>query len=279
MKLVEFLMQRIWYSSVVRQDEQYLIAKTSYLDSLMERMAVMRVKAANLEIEEAWLERLGRPGDMAESLEYIEGLKGVEAYLGSGSGLRAGLQGMKDEVERSLFNDTVIAIVQAETFLFRERGYSDAVVYSQAWEEFYVGSCRYYSNLDRVKITWGGYIGNTGREINLFDRGKSQQLYRDDKGCYVINGSLIDSFHQVNTHLELDEDMKVITACGHLLRVPDAVCRESSRQMENLKGRLLPGMSKKELAHLLGAGEGCVHLIDLTYDSVKTLELYLNEAK
>jgi len=276
---VEFLMQRIWHSSVVRENEQFLIVKTSYLDSLMERMAVMRVKAANLEIEEAWLERLGCPGDMAESREYIEGLKGVEAYLGSGSGLRAGLQGMKDEVERSLFNDTVIAIVQAETFLFRERGYSDAVVYSQAWEEFYVGSCRYYSNLDRVKITWGGYIGNTGREINLFDRGKSQQLYRDDKGCYVINGSLIDSFHQVNTHLELDEDMKVITACGHLLRVPDAVCRESSRQMENLKGRLLPGMSKKELAHLLGAGEGCVHLIDLTYDSVKTLELYLNEAK
>jgi len=269
-------MQRIWHSSVVREDEQYLMAKTSYLDSRMERVAVMRVKAANLEIEEAWLECLGRPGNMGESRQYIEGLKGVEAYLGSGSGLRAGLQGIKDEVERSLFNDTVIAIVQAETFLFRERGYSDAVVYSQAWEEFYAGSCRYYSNLDRVKITWGGYIGNTGREINLFDRGKSQQLYRDDKGSYVINGSLIDSFHQVNTHLELDEGMKVITAWGHLLRVPDAVCRESSQQMENLKGQLLPGMPKKELAHLLGAGQGCVHLIDLTYDSVKTLELYLN---
>ena len=273
---MEFLMQRIWYSSVVRQDEQYLIAKTSYLDSRMERIALIRVKAANLEIEEAWLECLGRPGDMAESREYITGLKGVEAYLGSSSGLRAGLQGIKDEVERSLFNDTVIAIVQAETFLFRERGYSDAVTYSQAWEEFYAGSCRYYSNLDRVKITWGGYMGKTGGEINMLDRGKSQKLYRDDKGSYVINGSLIDSFHQVNTHLELDEGMKVITAWGHLLRVPDAVCRESSQQMENLKGQLLPGMPKKELAHLLGAGQGCVHLIDLTYDSVKTLELYLN---
>ena len=276
---MEFLMQRIWHSSVVREDEQYLIAKTSYLDSRMERIAVMRVKAANLEIEEAWLECLGRPGDMAESREYIEGLKGVEAYLGSGSGLRAGLQGIKDEVERSLFNDTVIAIVQAETFLFRERGYSNAVTYSQAWEEFYAGSCRYYSNLDRVKITWGGYIGNTGREINLFDRGKSQQLYLDDKNGYVINGSLIDSFHQVSSSLKLDKDMKVTAAYGQLLRVPDAVCRESSQQMENLKGQLLPGMPKKELAYLLGAGQGCVHLIDLTYDSVKTLELYLNQGK
>ena len=276
---MEFLMQRIWYSSVVREDEQYLIAKTSYLDSRMERIAVMRVKAANLEIEEAWLECLGRPGDMAESREYIEGLKGVEAYLGSGSGLRAGLQSMKDEVERSLFNDTVVAIVQAETFLFRERGYSDAVTYSKAWEEFYASSCRYYSNLDRVEITWGGYIGDTGREINLFGRGKSQQLYLDDKNGYVINGSLIDSFHQVSSSLKLDKDMKVTAAYGQLLRVPDAVCRESSQQMENLKGQLLPGMPKKELAYLLGAGQGCVHLIDLTYDSVKTPELYLNQGK
>jgi hypothetical protein len=102
-------------------------------------------------------------------------------------------------------------------------------------------------------------------------------MYRDDKGGYVINGSLIDSFHQVNTHLELDKDMKVVAACGHLLRVPDAVCRESSLQMENIGSRLLPGMPKKELAHLLGAGQGCVHLIDLTYDSIKTLELYLNQ--
>lgn len=270
-------MQRIWHSSVMREDEQYLMAKTSYLDSRTERMTVMRVKADNLKIEEAWLERLGRPGDMAESRKYIEGLKGVEAYLGSGSGLRAGLQGIKDEVERSLFNDTVIAIVQAETFLFRERGYSDAVTYSQAWEEFYAGSCRYYSNLDQVKTTWGGYVGKTGRETNLFNRGKSQQLYRNDKGIYVINGSLIDSFHQVNTHLILDQDMKVTAAYGELPRVPDTVCRESSLQMENLKGHLLPGMPKRELAHLLGAGQGCVHLIDLTYDSIKTLEQYLNQ--
>ncbi|WP_157048957.1 DUF2889 domain-containing protein [Syntrophomonas palmitatica] len=272
-------MQRIWHSSVVREDEHYLIAKTSYLDSLMERMAAMRVNSADLVIERAWLERLGRPGDMAESREYVEELKGVEAYLGSSSGLRTGLQGINNEAERSLFNDTVIAIVQAETFLFRERGYSDAAAYSRAWEEFYAGSCRYYSNLDRVKTTWGAYIGNSGREINLFDRGKSQQLYRDDDDNYIINGSLIDSFHQVNTRLELNKDMVVIAAHGHLLRVPDAVCRESALQMQNLKGRFIKGIAKKELAGLLGAGQGCVHLIDLVYDSVKTLELYLHQEK
>jgi len=275
---MDFLIQRFWHTSVLRDDEHYLTAKTSYMDSLMERLAVMRLEVSTFIISEAWLGRLGGPGDMGEKREYIDSMKGVKAYLGSGSQLRRALHGIKDEHERSLFNDSVIGVVQAETFLYRERGYDNAAKYNQAWEDFYVGSCRYYSNLHRISTSWGDYIGFPGREENLFDRCKSQQLYRDDEGSYVINGSLIDSFHQVNTSLKLDNGMKVIAARSELLKVPDEVCRESADQMANVTGLLLPGIAKKELAGLLGAGQGCVHLIDLLYDSVKTLELYLKQS-
>ena len=274
---MDFLMQRFWHTSVVRNDEHYLTAKTVYMDCRLECLAGMEGEVDTLKIKKAWVDRLGRPGKMAESREYIEGLKGVEAYLGGGARLRQALQVVKEELERSLFNDLVIGIVQAETFLYRERGYDSADDYNRAWEDFYLGSCRYYSNLDRIKTSWGNYVGLSGRVENLFDRCKSQQLYRDYKGYYIINGSLIDSFHQVNTSLELDENMKVTAAYGQLLRVPDEVCRESTSRMENIKGLLLPGMPKKELAHRLGAGQGCVHLIDLVYDGVKTLELYLRQ--
>lgn len=270
---MECLMQCHWYMTVFRENEQYLMAETSYLDSRIERRAVMRVETHSLKIVEAWLERLGRPGDMLEKREYIEGLKGVPAYLGSGSQLKKGMQDIEDELERSLFNECVIGIVQAETFLFNERGYSSADEYSKSWEEFYAGSCRYYSNLDKIKLSWGDYIGPTGRKLNLFNRSKSQQLMRDDKGYLIINGSLIDSFHQVSSYLVLDQDMKVISAHGQLLRAPDKVCFDAATAMNNLIGKRLYGTSKKELANLLGAGQGCVHLIDLVYDSVKTLQL------
>jgi hypothetical protein len=272
---MNFLLQRFWHTNVIREQEHLVTAKTTYLDNWMERVAVLKARVDSLEIEEAWLERLGRRGGIPESREYLKSLNGVKAYLGSGLKLREALKGVNNEIERSLFNDSVIGIVQAETFLFRERGYNNAREYSRAWEKFYKGSCHYYSNLDKVNNSWGDYTGTMGRRFNLFERCKIQHLSRDDNGLYLLQGSIIDSFHQVNTYLKLDKKMKVISAQGQLLRVPDNLCRRSAVYMDSMIGLSIPGLTKKEVAHRLGAGQGCVHLIDLTFDGVKTLELYI----
>jgi hypothetical protein len=144
-------------------------------------------------------------------------------------------------------------------------------------KSFYSGSCCYYSNLGQITTSWTDYCGQTLRRINLFDRCLSQQLYRVDEEVYIINGSLIDTFHQINTCLKLDKRMGVTAAFGQLLRVPDPVCQAAITKLANIKGYRLPDLSKKEIATLLGAGEGCVHLIDLVYESKKTLELYLKQ--
>lgn len=263
--------QRHWHTTVVREGKKYITARTDYFDTRIERRAVMRVEIDSLKIAEAWLERWGRPGDMAEKCINIGSLKGIKAYLGNGRIIKAALQDAGDELERSLFNESVIAIVQAETFLFKERGYRDAEAYNQFWEKSYAGSCRYYSNLNQLKTSWVDFIGPSVRTVNLFNRGKSQQLLRDERGHYLINGSLIDTFHQLSSKLELDQQMKVITASGQLLRTPDQVCMPAAALIENLVGITLPGISKKELANILGAGQGCIHLIDLVYDSTQTL--------
>jgi hypothetical protein len=36
-------------------------------------------------------------------------------------------------------------------------------------------------------------------------------------------------------------------------------------------------MNKKELAGQLGAQQGCVHVIDIVYDSAETLRMYLQK--
>ena len=119
----------------------------------MERRAFLKVETSSLKITEAWLERPGQAGNMTESTIYIDSLQGVQAYLGSGPQLREALKSIGENLERTLFNDCVIGIVQAETFLFPERGYQDVDAYNNFWEKSYVGSCRYYSNLDQVKKT------------------------------------------------------------------------------------------------------------------------------
>jgi len=267
------LLQRFWHTNVVRESEQFIIAKTTYMDNWEEKAAVLKVQVNSFKIEEAWLERLGRPGGSSESRQYIKNLNGIEAYLGSGPKLREALNEVSNESERALFNHSVTGIVQAETFLFKERGYDNASQYSEAWEKFFAGSCNYYSNLERAHNSWKDYIGTMDRKTNLFDRCQSQYLIQDEDS-YLLYGSLIDSFHQVNTTLKLNNEMKIISAQGQLLRGPDALCREATMHMKNILGQSLPGKTKKEIAITLGAGQGCVHLIDLTYESVKTLELY-----
>lgn len=63
-------------------------------------------------------------------------------------------------------------------------------------------------------------------------------------------------------------------ADGVLLRTPDLVCRESAALLANLHGINLRRIAKKELAGILGKGQGCVHVIDLVCDCAQILELY-----
>jgi hypothetical protein len=276
---MEFLLQRFWHISVVREAEKYIKSTAVYSDSGEEIAMVFKVDVHDFVIREAYLRCLGGPGNMAERRIPLPGLVGVSAYLGSGSELRQGLNNIPGEGARSLVrsvvNETVTSLVQAETFLYRERGYTSLSDYSQAWDQFYAGSCRFYSNLDRTKVSWGDYIGDNIREVQLFDRFKSQQLYRNSAGNYLVTGTLVDSFHHMSTWLEIQgEGLQVVRAEGEIIRVPDDVCRESSRYLNNLKGIKLSGLRKKEMAELLGTGQGCVHFIDLIYDSVRTIGRY-----
>lgn len=65
---------------------------------------------------------------------------------------------------------------------------------------------------------------------------------------------------------------------GNTLRIPDAVCAESVMFLEKLAGINIRTVSKKEIAALLGKGDGCVHLIYIVYDSITTLKDFLENS-
>ncbi|HHW61487.1 MAG TPA: DUF2889 domain-containing protein [Syntrophomonadaceae bacterium] len=275
---MEFLYQRYWHSEVYRAGDHLICGRTMYADSDRELAVSMVLDTVELKIQEAYWEKYGSPGDMREYRKEIPDLKGIQAYLGQGPHLRRAAENLGEDMARSMINETVTCIVQAETFLLLERGYTGKEDYNQAWDHFYDGSCRYYSNLDRVQCSWGDYIGNQARENRLFDRFKSQHIYREQGVGYMIAGNLRDSFHHISSWLEIEADVnQVLRAEASLMQVPDEVCRESIHQLKNIEGLCVRGMKKKELAQHLGAGQGCVHLIDLVYDSVDTYNRCLNK--
>ncbi len=269
------LFQRNWYTSVQRSGDDMLQAETCYVDSEREAAARLLVNVKDFCVKEAVWEEHRTGGKPGTGVRTVPVLHGQEAYFNAGAALQQVAQFLADPLAVPLFAETVKGVIQAETFLWDLRGYGSAEEYSRYWGKYYAGSCRYYSNLDRVETGWFEHVGEEQREGNLFVRFKTQTFYSLGEGAYLLTGNLSDSFHQVSVNLELAaEDWRVIRAAGTLHRTPDKVCREASGFLQELVGTGLKGLGKKEIAGLLGKGQGCVHLIDLVSDAVHILELH-----
>ncbi len=265
------LFQRDFHTSVGSSQEGKLKAQTKYRDTRGEAIATLLIDRKTFNIEDATL-TLYR--DMLnEEIMQVDELLGIKAYLGTGLELKRAFVGMDEPFAAPLFAETIRGIIQAETFIFNERGYSSMEEYSRYWEDMYRDSCRYYSNLDRIKTVWDHYVPGAGREGYLFLRYKSYFLYSTGEAKYFIAGSISDTFHEMNACLRIAGE-EIISVEGSMLRVPDEICKEATGFFTPLTGRKIINVSKKEISAWLGRGQGCVHLIDLFDDAVKTLKYY-----
>ncbi|SFF99804.1 Protein of unknown function [Desulfotomaculum arcticum] len=256
------ILQRHWQTHVRQVTGDVLEAQTIYCGTDGESGAMLTVEAGSFKIIDALLESYSPPAQVSR----IDGLLGEEAYFNCGPVLKRAVGGL-GELPRSLFAETVRGIIQAETFIWEKRGYASSAAYSDFWEKFYLGSCRYYSNLDKISQKWDEYVAYP-RSTNLFNRFKQQSVdFITGKG-YGINVKLSDSFHEMNLDLELDLQYKIVHAAGSILRAPDLICFEATQLIENLEGQFITQLDKKQIAKLLGMGNGCVHLIDMVNDGV-----------
>lgn len=265
------LLQRNFHTAVKRDVKGTLLAETYSADIEGEIIARLFVEENSFDITEACLEehRLTSSGMVTS----INPLVGIKAYLGSGPDVKKALHGICNLETAELFAETIRAVVQAETFLLSERGYESPAAYSRYWEEMYKGSCRYYSNLERVERHWDSYVSTGEREGYLFTRTKNYFLYEETPGTYLVCGGLSDSFHEMNLSLKV-RNGRIVSANGDIIRVPDCVCGETTAFLKNMVDMDIVNGSKKELSGKLGKGQGCVHLIDIAYDSVKMVAEY-----
>jgi hypothetical protein len=254
-------------------EEQELLVEVTYCGTDREACARLVVDPVTFTVSEAAWEKYRAPEEAGCKALSLPQLAGIEAYFNSGAALREALAPLQDACANGLFAEAVRGVIQAETFLFKERGFSTPEAYEDNWNTLYVNSCRYYSNLERVTQGWYEHVGYSSRGGSLFNRMKTQVLYLKGNS-YLLTGHLNDSFHGVSVELELEKDkLMVKSARGDLLRAPDRVCGEAAGLMKELKGKNLGGIKKKDIALLLGGGNGCVHLIDLVSDGLETLEL------
>ena len=271
---MEYLGQRYWHCMVTRPQKDLLRARTTYLSIALEAMASLDVDPATLEIRQArwdiYRRENGRPGSAD-----VPALTGQAAYFGSGPAIRQALAGFHPAAA-GLFAETVRGVIQAETWLTGERKYASMEDYDQVWAEEHRGSCRYYSNLDKVERSWSEHIADQERTDVLFNRFKSAVWHRLPQGDFLFSAALADSFHNVGLTIRAAlPAFTVSEARGTVRRAPDAVCVAAGASAARLVGTDLVTADKRSLATLLGGPEACVHLVDLAGDVCRQLALDL----
>ncbi len=253
------------YSTMVIRTDDELWSQCVYLSTDTEAAGMLRVEVSSFNIKEARWHVYRSPEPALNGGGEMPELQGIEAFIHIGPVLQQQVGNRGGGLARELLAECVRGLMQAETFVYRERGFSSAKVYDDYWNEILKDSCHYFSNLDRIDQPWMEYIGTDIREHSLYNRVKSTNILESDNGL-LINANFLDSFHELTVNITLDTDGTIRGCSGNYLRAPDRICFECSELLKNMAGKKITGLTKKDIAQDLGFSSGCTHLVDLVYD-------------
>ncbi len=267
---MDLVYQNNFFSTVKDFHQANLIAETVRIGTDIEAVGKLIVNSKTFVINGAGWEIIRSPGGVQNGSGTVHGLIGTTAYFNAGAALRRAVEGESSGLIKGLLSECVRGVIQAETFLYRERGYPTPEAYGEYWEKSYLDSCRYYSNLNRISVRWQDYVRKINPGNNYFNRFKTYSIYKRSGGIRAI-GILSDTFHEINISMDLRRDGLVTGCTGSFLRSPDPVCIENISLLEQFQGSIFPGRRRKEIAKIIGGPQGCDHMVSLLSDMEETI--------
>lgn len=247
-------------TTVHRLHADEILSRSHLLASDCEAAATIRARTDTFAVNTARWDVLRSPGGKRNGGRDVVELKGAEAYLGAGRALRAATKA-DGELPRRLLAECVKGVIQAETYLFRERGFADSDTYELNWKENYTGACRLYSNREYIGRSWFEHVADRAWSDNLFIRCKSGSVTEVDKGL-MLSGCFSDAFHELGVSISLNGGV-IAAAEGNFLRAPDPVCRQTPAVLTALVGQRITDLSREAIGSRIGGTRGCSHLADL----------------
>lgn len=276
---MDVLYNRQWYTTTFKKDDEDLCVESHYLDTFKEAAFRFIVDVHSFMIKDAiWEVYRSNEGKDANISKKFPELIGLAAYFGIGKELHK--ISWDGETQQILFEEGINAVIQSENFLLTERKFVSDNEYEKYWKKMYLNSCRYYSNLDKVKVTFTRHIAPQTRFGRLFSRYRACTMY-DAGDKFVLLGIFQDSFHELNMTLKIDKKSNsVIDAFCQIVRAPDSVCLSAANYAQNMVGYTMrPPITKKVLSKYLGGKNACVHMLSLAVDLGQTIDLYKREVK
>ena len=105
----------------------------------------------------------------------------------------------------------------------------------------------------------------------LFQKDKSIRLEQENN-IVKIHVYFKDYFHEMSTTITINSDnMKILSAEAKMLASPWDLCYEVINKIEALVGLTIQKGVKEQVRKMLGGAQGCVHLVELTLDTITTI--------
>lgn len=267
---MELIYQKNWFCTVKRIHNGELLAEATVIQTDLEATGMLKVDQSSFEINDARWEIFRSPEGMYNGSNEAPGLKGATAYFNIGREIRKAAGDAAGGLVRDLLLECVKGVIQSETFLFRERGFSTLRAYSEHWRKVQVDTCRLQSNLHRVTKWWDEYVGDLKHGLNLFNRTKSTAVYLLPDN-FIVHCGFSDTYHELGLLSRVDPAGRIQECSSTFLRAPDQVCFECALLPEGLKGLSLTECNRKQLSQIVGGPQGCDHLSDLVEELRKAV--------
>lgn len=105
----------------------------------------------------------------------------------------------------------------------------------------------------------------------LFYKNKSIS-FEQENNIIKIHVEFKDHFHEMKSTVTINSDsMMIMSAEAQMISSPWDSCYEVVTKMEGLAGLTIRKGIKEQVRKMLGGSQGCVHLVELTLDSITTM--------
>ncbi len=243
-----------------------VISSSIYLDRNQEIRGYIMADIESYLIEDAWCETVKSPDAGRTGIVSLDFMKGMNGHI-DGKRKAAGiLKSSYDPEIRYLMIQCINGLIQAESYLYRERGFKSREHYNEYWDMLEKNGCRMYSHPSEKDLRWMDYIPQYERKRLLFSRFKNFEIEQRGDLCKG-RGRFIDSYHELYAEITFDCNSGLLGGCDiSYVRAPGESCFSNASHGGKLEGMKLSELTDRHIVDMFGRSEGCYHLVEILKD-------------
>lgn len=251
---------------LVEREGDTLISTVKKIYKDKNQTAILRVGVKDFKIIDACF--FAEKNNEIHDKHHYDMLTGADGYIQGKKQIKNLLKDEENNVAIELFLQGISALVQAETYVYKERGYDTKEEYNVYWDFLEKNGCRYYSEemafMRCDELKWMDYVEDRFQEHILFQRQKTYEIIDNPKeNGYKIVAVLKDTYHEISIDLMCDENYIVVDGDISFVRAPGKACFTNRENVKFFRNKSLGDMTKSEIIENFGGRCGCYHVVEM----------------